>query len=84
MLCAYSIVFASSLSSTSALLLNDKDPVPQYTASAPYLNAVFAFSNDPAGANNSGLFIIFLLFTLGDTPFCQSFLTLRDTPPHFV
>jgi len=43
----------------SALVLNDNDDVPQYTASAPYLNAVFAFSNDPAGANNS-IFSFFL------------------------
>ena len=60
-LCAYSIVFIKSLLSMSALVLNDNDDVPQYTASAPYLNAVFAFSNDPAGANNSIFFIFFSL-----------------------
>ena len=57
MLCAYFIVFSKSLSSTSALLLSDKEDVPQYTASAPYINATLAFSKDPAGANNSGFFI---------------------------
>ena len=42
----------------SALVLKDSDDVPQYTASAPYKNAIFAFSNEPAGANNSGFFIL--------------------------
>ena len=51
-----------SSSSTSALLLSDKEDVPQYTASAPYINAVFAFSNEPAGANNSGFFIYYFSF----------------------
>ena len=46
----------------SALVLNDNDDVPQYTASAPYKNAIFAFSNDPAGANNSIFFILLLPF----------------------
>ena len=35
-LCAYFIVFAKSSSFTSALLLKESEPVPQYTASAPY------------------------------------------------
>lgn len=49
----------------SALVLNDNDDVPQYTASAPYKNAIFAFSNDPAGANNSIFsYYYFLLFIL--------------------
>ena len=71
-LCAYSIVFAKSLSSTSALLLKDKLPVPQYTASAPYINAVFAFSNDPAGANNSGFFILFYFLSLFSSIYHQN------------
>ena len=41
----------------SALVLSDNDDVPQYTASAPYKKAIFAFSKDPAGANNSICFI---------------------------
>ena len=40
---SYSIVFVKSSLSISALVLSDNDDVPQYTASAPYLNAVFAF-----------------------------------------
>ena len=40
--------------------LNDNDDVPQYTASAPYKNAIFAFSYEPAGANNSTSFIFYL------------------------
>ena len=48
----------------SALVLNDNDEVPQYTASAPYKNAIFAFSNDPAGANNSGFFILLFIPSL--------------------
>ena len=56
-LCAYFIVFSKSSSCISALVLSDNDDVPAYTASAPYKNAIFAFSKDPAGANNSGLFI---------------------------
>ena len=59
-LCAYFIVFIKSSLSMSALVLNDNDDVPQYTASAPYLNAVLAFSNEPAGANNSIFFILFI------------------------
>ena len=55
-LCAYFIVFSKSSSCISALVLSDNDDVPAYTASAPYKNAIFAFSKDPAGANNSGLF----------------------------
>ena len=60
--CAYLIVFFKSSSSISALALNDNDDVPQYTASAPYKNAIFAFSNDPAGANNSISFIYLTSF----------------------
>ena len=61
--CAYFIVSSKSLSCISALVLSDNDDVPQYTASAPYKNAIFAFSNDPAGANNSTFFILLpLLF----------------------
>ena len=61
--CAYFIVSSKLLSCISALVLSDNDDVPQYTASAPYKNAIFAFSNDPAGANNSTFFILLpLLF----------------------
>ena len=63
MLCAYSIVFTKSSFPISALVLNDNDDVPQYTASAPYKNAIFAFSNEPAGANNSIFFIFLPLFS---------------------
>ena len=34
-------------------ILNDIFGVPIYIASAPYLNAIIAFSYDPAGASNS-------------------------------
>jgi len=63
-LCAYFIVCIKSSSCISALDLNDNDAVPQYTASAPYKNAIFAFSNDPAGANNSISFTLFFSFLL--------------------
>ena len=54
---AYFIIFIKSSLSIAALDLKDKLAVPQYTASAPYKNAIFAFSKDPAGANNSTFFI---------------------------
>ena len=78
--CAYFIVFSKSSFSMSALVLNDNDDVPQYTASAPYKYAILAFSNEPAGANNSTFFILFLLFISLYYIFffylCQSYILL--------
>ena len=47
----------------AALDLKDKLAVPKYTASAPYRNAIFAFSKDPAGASNSGFSYYTSLFS---------------------
>ena len=51
--CAYVTTFSKSSCSIFAFVLNDIFGVPIYIASAPYLNAIIAFSYDPAGASNS-------------------------------
>ena len=88
MLCAYFIVFSKSSSCMSALVLNDNDEVPQYTASAPYKNAIFAFSYEPAGANNSTSFIFIKFLSLFNILYyiffyqlCQSFFRQYCTFP---
>ena len=70
------MVFAKSSSCISALVLRDNEDVPAYTASAPYKKAVLVFSKEPAGANNSGFFIIYSPFFIYFILYYKYFLKL--------